>query len=158
MSIQYPAQGFDDETSWLWVSSLNHHNRACLLISELFTYQGRHFVNYLMLQSLKWWIKLSTKFFRLIHIGFDAAACGRWLHWHREIEKFVSLCWHSLLWNPQTAAASVNEPLRLLRFYLPLLALLEIAHPAESLQAKRIRDLSNLQYFIHNLQNVYEMN
>ena len=27
-----------------------------------------------------------------------------------EIEKFLSLCWHSPLQNPQTAATLVNEP------------------------------------------------
>ena len=44
--------------------------------------------------------------------AFDAAACGRWLHWRREIEKFLSLHWCSLLQNTQTSAASVNENLQ----------------------------------------------
>ena len=33
------------------------------------------------------------------------------LRFHSEIENFLSLCWCILLRNPQTAAASVNEPL-----------------------------------------------
>ena len=49
---------------------------------------------------------------RLIHItAFSACVCGRWLRCSAEIEKFLSLRWRSPLWNPQTAAASVNEPL-----------------------------------------------
>ena len=46
--------------------------------------------------------------------AFDAAACGRMLCWCREIEKFLLLRWHSLLQNPQTTVASVNEPLRMI--------------------------------------------
>ena len=42
---------------------------------------------------------------------FDAASCGRRLHWRREIEKVLSLHWCNLLRNLQTAVASVNEPL-----------------------------------------------
>ena len=50
---------------------------------------------------------------RLIHItAFSACVCGRRLRCSAEIEKFLSLCWCSPLRNPQTAAASVNEPLR----------------------------------------------
>ena len=48
---------------------------------------------------------------RLIHItAFSACVCGRRLHCSAEIEKFLSLRWRSPLRNPQTAAASVNEP------------------------------------------------
>ena len=43
---------------------------------------------------------------------FDAAVCGRWLSWHREIEKFLPLHSCSLLQNPQTTAASVNDSLQ----------------------------------------------
>ena len=50
---------------------------------------------------------------RLIHItAFSACVCGRLLHCSAEIEKFLSLRWRSPLHNPQTAAASVNQPLR----------------------------------------------
>ena len=49
---------------------------------------------------------------RLIHItAFSTCICSRRLHCSAEIEKLLSLHWHSPLRNPQTAAASVNEPL-----------------------------------------------
>ena len=49
---------------------------------------------------------------RLIYITeFSACICSRWLCCSAEIEKFLSLHWCSPLRNPQTAAASVNEPL-----------------------------------------------
>ena len=49
---------------------------------------------------------------RLIHItAFSACVCGRLLRCSAEIEKFLSLRWRSPLRNPQTAAASVNQPL-----------------------------------------------
>ena len=49
---------------------------------------------------------------RLIHItAFSACVCGRWLHCSAEIGIFLSLHWRSPLRNPQTVAASVNEPL-----------------------------------------------
>ena len=49
---------------------------------------------------------------RLIHItAFSACICGRRLRCSPVIEKFLSLRWCSSLRNPQTAAASVNEPL-----------------------------------------------
>ena len=38
--------------------------------------------------------------------------CSGQLHCHREIGNFLSLHWCSLLWNPQTAASSVNEHAR----------------------------------------------
>ena len=37
--------------------------------------------------------------------------CSGQLRFHREMRIFLSLHWNSLLWNPQTAAACVNEPL-----------------------------------------------
>ena len=33
--------------------------------------------------------KLSQK---LVNAAFDATVCGSWLHSHREIEKFLSVC------------------------------------------------------------------
>ena len=48
---------------------------------------------------------------RLIHItAFSACVCGRRLRCSAEIGIFLSLRWRSPLRNPQTAAASVNEP------------------------------------------------
>ena len=53
---------------------------------------------------------------RLIHItAFSACVCGRRLRCSAEIEKFLSMHWRSPLRNPQTAAVSVNEPLRLIQ-------------------------------------------
>ena len=53
-------------------------------------------------------------FLRLIHISaFSAWVCSRQLHFCREIENFLSLCWRSPQWKPQTAESSVNQPLAL---------------------------------------------
>ena len=66
------------------------------------------------------WSSIHTSVLRLIHItAFSACVCGRLLHCSAEIEKFLSLRWRSLLRNPQTTAASVNQPLTV-RYLGPL--------------------------------------
>ena len=47
-----------------------------------------------------------------VHItAFDMCVFGRWLHLHREIESFLSLCLHRPLRKTQTTASGVNQPL-----------------------------------------------
>ena len=67
--------------------------------------------------------------------------CGRWLHWCREIEKLLSLSWHSLLWNPQTAAASVSEPLERL-YDCKLRECTTWKNPKLQLYSRNLRSLS----------------
>ena len=83
---------------------------------------------------------------RLIHItAFSACVCGRRLRCSAEIEKFLSLRWRSPLWNPQTAAASVNEPLRLVQT--------SALNGCKSRRQTRViicmRNLHQLEYFLN---------
>ena len=58
---------------------------------------------------------------KLIHItAFEVCICGRQLHFSREIEIFLFMCWHTPLRKTQTAASSVNQPLEFAHFNLNL--------------------------------------
>ena len=58
-------------------------------------------------------ISASAWVLRVIHItAFSVCVCGRWLRFRREIENFLSLHWCSPLRKTQTAASSVNQPLK----------------------------------------------